>query len=129
MPEELNRDSISDQTRATTPAIEEAFEQAQRLQDRALLDVNGLHMGRITRCFADDDGHLATCEVHLSSDAQRNLGAPTNVAQVPAEWIARIEGDEVQISKSGEQVVRPEDPSPVHAEVDRGAQDLPRSIR
>lgn len=125
MVEELHKDSISDRLRSK--GVEEAFRTAQQVEDRDVFDVNGLRMGRVTRCFADEEGRLERCEVTLNPNAQGTLRAPANTTVVRPEWIADLASDGIHLSRAGEQVVR--DGTPAGAERDRGAPDLPRKER
>ena len=66
-----------------------AWQQASELVDKEVVDVNGAQLGRLTRCFADEEGgSLARCDVTLSPQAKRLLGVERDVAGVPAGWIA-----------------------------------------
>lgn len=129
MVEELHRDSISDRLLAS-PNIEETVRFAQQLERRDVFDVNGVRMGRVTRCFGDDEGHLERAEITLDKNAMATLGADENVAVLRPGWIADVAEDGVHLSLAGEQIVRPEDPRPITANPDeRGAPELPRKER
>jgi hypothetical protein len=124
---ELHRDGLG--PFETDPATLAAWQGAQDLERKHVLDVNGTELGRITRCFGEE-GAITRCEVTLTHQAERIFDAPQRTAAFPPQWIARVEGDEVRLSKAGEQVVHPEDPSPKERKSDTdGAPDLPRKIR
>lgn len=126
--EELHTDSLSDAHRRD-PSTLAALAEARSLEGKDVVDVNGIRLGKVTTSFAEE-GMLVKMEVTLSENAKGILGAEQEVAGVPADAIARVEGDEVLLRQAGEQIVRPEDPRPIHATDDlRGAPERPRKNR
>jgi hypothetical protein len=125
---DLARDGLGGLDRLD-PATLAAWAEARGLEDKRVTDVNGLALGRITRCV-EEDGALVRCDVTLTGAAKRVLAAPQDVVGVPTDWIAVVDDDGVRLRKAGEELVRPEDPRPVGAEADeRGAPELPRKNR
>lgn len=130
MPEEVsNPFGLSGQA-GEDPAMVAASWQGQDLKDKWVVDVNGQRLGRVARAFAEE-GALTRFDVHLSNQARQVFGAgDRDVAGVPADAIARVEGDEVRLMQAAEQILHPEDARPTHASLDqRGAQELPRKNR
>lgn len=125
--EELRPDSLSPDSR-NDPATLAAWAQATTLEGRPVFDVNGLRLGRVTKCFAEE-GVLARCDLTLSANAKGILGVETDVAPVPTTWISRVDDEGIRLLKAGEQVVRPDDPRPLGAEHDEGAKGKPRKVR
>lgn len=128
MPEELSPDSISSRSQLD-PATLAAWQQAAELKDRDVFDVNGQRLGRLTRALAED-GSIIRFDVSLTPNARSLFHAPSDVAGIPPDAIARVEEDGVHLMQAAEQILHPENPVPAHAERDlRGAQDLPRKNR
>jgi hypothetical protein len=121
---ELNADGLGAlETDAATLA---AWEEATELQDKAVVDVNGFTLGRVTRCFAEE-GALVRCDVTLDEQAKRVLGATRDVVGLPPQWIAGVAGGRVRLRKAGEEVVgNAPPPQDTHA---AGAPELPRKER
>lgn len=130
MPEEVsNPFGLSGQA-GEDPAMVAASWQGQDLKDKWAVDVNGQRLGKVVRAFAEE-GTLTRFDVKLSNQARQIFDAgEQDVAGVPADAIARIEGDEVRLMQAAEQILHPEHPDPAHANPDsRGAQELPRKNR
>lgn len=111
------------------PAMVAASWQGQDLKDKWVIDVNGQRLGKVVRAFGEE-GALTRFDVHLSTQARQVFSDDRLVAGVPADAIARVEGDEVRLMQAAEQILHPEHPEPAHANPDRrGAQKLPRKNR
>jgi hypothetical protein len=127
MPEEVsNPFGLSDRSQHD-PAMLAASYEAAALKDKAVVDVNGQHLGRVVRAFAEE-GALTRFDVYLSGQAKRLLAldaGPGEVAGIPAAAIARIEGEEVRLNQAAEQLV-----AGAERESEKtGARDLPRKVR
>lgn len=127
MPEELKPDGLSF-VASQDPATLAAWQQANDLRDKEVYDVNGAKLGKVTRCFAEE-GALVRCDVTLTNNARQLFQAETDVAGVPATWIARVDEGSVRLRKAAEEILHPQDPRPLHAEEDRGAPGFPRKER
>jgi sporulation protein YlmC with PRC-barrel domain len=121
--EELREDSLSALSR-DDPAMLAALREAQELEGKDVYDVNGERIGRITRCFGEE-GALVKCDVTLTNRARDEFRTPADVAEVPADWIARVEEEAVRLRKSGDELLHPERLPPPN----EGAKELPRKIR
>lgn len=131
MPEEVsNPYGLSDRSQRD-PAMLAATFDAATLKDKTVIDVNGQTLGNVARAFAEE-GALTRLDVHLSKQAKRLFAVEETreLAGVPADAIARVDGDEVRLSQAAEQILRPEDPRSIDSAMDeRGAPELPRKNR
>lgn len=128
MPEELNQDGLSGRAQMDAATLA-AWQEATDLKDRDVFDVNGQRLGRVTRAFAEE-GTLLRFDVTLSPNAQTLFNAPSNVAGIPSDAVARVEEDGIHLMQAAEQILHPDAPLPANAEPDtRGAQELPRKNR
>lgn len=131
MPEEVSNPYGLSERSKRDPAIASASFEASSLKDKTVLDVNGQELGSVSRAFAEE-GSLTRLDVHLSRQAKRLFAVEETreLAGVPAEAIARVEGDEIRLSQAAEQILHPEDPrAPSHSMDERGAPELPRKER
>lgn len=128
MREELHPDSLS-WTATHTAGNDEAFQMAMQLEDREVIDVNGQHVGHVTKCFVDR-GKLKACQVTLDEHARNLFRAESQVLEFPLDVISQVDAEAVHLAKPGEQLVHPEDPRPLGAERDEGGADnKPRDVR
>jgi len=114
---ELHPDSAGDD-----PATLAAMARAMEIEDKPVVDVNGVAVGRVTRSFAES-GMLLRADVTLDRALRERLAAPQDVVGVPAAWIASVE-DEVRLSHAAEELLD------AHPDTDDGgAPELPRKVR
>lgn len=128
MEEVSNPFGVSGRSEADTASLD-ARAEALDLQDKTVVDVNGQTLGKVRSSFAEE-GALTRFDVRLSEQAKRQFGVTREVAGIPRDAIARVEGEEVRLLQAAEQLLKPDDAAPAHEEGDkRGAPELPRKKR
>lgn len=127
--EEMNRDGISGRSQMDAATLA-AWHEANDLKGRDVYDVNGIRLGKVTRAFAEE-GALLRFDVTLTDNARSMMEAPQDVAGIPPQWVARVDGDgDVRLRKAAEEVLHPDAPLPTSAEKDdRGAGGKPKKVR
>lgn len=128
MKEELRPDSLS-WAGERAAGIDEALQMAMQLEDRPVIDVNGEHLGHITKCY-HDEGRLSECELTLDRSARTILNTDKSTLPLDPEDVVNVDAEAVHLGKAAEQLVHPEDPRPAHAGRDEGGADnKPKKVR
>jgi hypothetical protein len=122
--EELRENSLSGPSQMDPAALAALYE-AQQLEGRDVYDVNGDRLGKVTRCFAEDQT-LVRCDITLTNTARDLFEADRDVAQVPPAWIASVDDEGIRLRKSGDDLLHPEKAG---ASFNDGAKGFPRKVR
>ena len=128
MAEEFRRDNIS-YLESRSPDFEEVKEQATRLEDQEVFDVDGRRVGRIMKSFVED-GKLTECEIRVDGQIKREAGVKEETARIPTGWMADVGDDGVRLRVTAEQVVLSEEElASAHQGAESGAKGQPRKQR